>query len=56
MQNIVALLRFWWRIGIVPPRKYVNWRLQTAYGNYRPDWKTLLRDLYQYGKFLRRMR
>ena len=37
----------------VPPRDYLRWRLQTAYGKRRPPLGTLLRDVWQFGSWLR---
>ena len=59
-----ALLRFYFRLTPsdwyrkppfipVPPRTYINWRLRTAYGKYRPSWQEVLRDLWQFGDWLR---
>lgn len=35
-----------------PPRKYLSWRLQTAYGVGRPSWDVVLRDVWQFGAWL----
>jgi hypothetical protein len=37
----------------VPPPAYVEWRLKTAYGKHRPSWKIVIRDLWQFGNWLR---
>ena len=37
-----------------PPKQYVAWRLQTAYGQRRPEWRDLIRDVWQFGDWLRR--
>jgi hypothetical protein len=37
----------------VPPASYVAWRMRTAYGNQRPPWREVLRDLWQFGGWLR---
>jgi hypothetical protein len=37
----------------LPPAKYVQWRMQTAYGRQRPPWHEVLRDLWQFGEWLR---
>ncbi|HLH32391.1 MAG TPA: hypothetical protein VKY31_14395 [Terriglobia bacterium] len=60
-----ALLRFYFRLIPgdwyrktpflpVPPRSYVQWRLRTAYGANRPPFAEILRDLWQFGDWLRR--
>lgn len=36
----------------IPPRKYLGWRLQTAYGNSRPSWRVVFGDLWQFGGWL----
>jgi hypothetical protein len=36
-----------------PPAQYVRWRLRTAYGARRPPWSDVLRDLWQFGEWLR---
>lgn len=59
-----ALLRFYCRVTPsdwyrhapflpVPPSDYLRWRLQTAYGKRRPSIGTLLRDVWQFGSWLR---
>jgi len=37
----------------VPPASYVQWRLKTAYGKHRPPWRAVVRDLWQFGDWLR---
>jgi hypothetical protein len=37
----------------IPPAQYLRWRLRTAYGRQRPPWQRLLRDLWQFGDWLR---
>jgi hypothetical protein len=37
----------------MPPRDYLNWRLKTAYGKHRPPWPDVLRDVWQFGDWLR---
>lgn len=60
---VAALVRFYFRIlptgwyrrfpfVPVPPRKYIQWRLQTAYGQKRPSAGVLLADLWQFGGWL----
>jgi hypothetical protein len=59
-----ALLRFYFRLiprdwyrswPFLPlaPREYLQWRLRTAYGKHRPPIREILRDLWQYGDWLR---
>lgn len=59
-----ALLRFYIRLAPrdwyrrppflpIPPADYLNWRLKTAYGKHRPRWPELLRDVWQFGDWLR---
>jgi hypothetical protein len=36
-----------------PPPIYIQWRLRTAYGKNRPSWPNVLRDLWQFGDWLR---
>ena len=59
-----ALVRFycrliprdWWRRAPflpVPPGEYVRWRLRTAYGKNRPGWGHVVRDIWQFGDWLR---
>jgi hypothetical protein len=59
-----ALVRFYFRMMPrdwyrrppflpLPPRKYVQWRLRTAYGSHRPPWPEVLHDMWQYGDWLR---
>ena len=36
----------------IPPRKYVQWRLETAYGQQRPGLGIVLADLWQFGGWL----
>jgi len=59
-----ALLRYyfrliprdWYRCAPflpIPPANYVRWRLQTAYGEHRPRWTEIARDLWQFGDWLR---
>ena len=36
----------------VPPGKYLRWRFQTAYGQERPAWITVLKDVWQFGGWL----
>ena len=59
----LSLVRFYFRIIPadwykrfpflpVPPRKYLSWRFQTAYGNRRPQLMTLLRDIWRFGGWL----
>ena len=58
-----ALVSFYFRIVPVdwyrrfpflplPPRKYLAWRFQTAYGRHRPPWPSLLKDVWQFGSWL----
>lgn len=58
-----ALVRFYFRIVPagwyrrspfmpIPPRKYLEWRLQTAYGRARPGFGIVLADLWQFGGWL----
>ena len=60
---VAALVRFYFRILPagwygrfpflpIPPRKYVQWRLQTAYGQQRPGLCIVLADLWQFGGWL----
>jgi hypothetical protein len=60
----LALLRFYFRsipadwyskppFLPMPPRGYVQWRLRTAYGKQRPPWTEVLRDVWQFGDWLR---
>src|SRR5579871_4554234 len=42
-----------WPFLPVPPRQYLRWRLRTAYGNHRPPLRDVLRDVWQYGEWLR---
>src|SRR5262249_2715511 len=37
----------------VPPAEYIRWRLRTAYGKHRPPWRDVLRDVWQFGDWLR---
>jgi hypothetical protein len=37
----------------VPPAGYIRWRLRTAYGKHRPAWPDMLRDVWQFGDWLR---
>jgi len=37
----------------IPPPAYVRWRLRTAYGKHRPSYPDILRDLWQFGDWLR---
>jgi len=37
----------------IPPRTYIRWRLRTAYGKHRPSYADILRDLWQFGGWLR---
>ena len=37
----------------LPPRDYLRWRLNTAYGKNRPPLRTVLRDVWQFGDWLR---
>jgi len=59
-----ALLRFygravpgdWYRkfpFLPIPPRDYIQWRLHTAYGQRRPPLGTVVRDVWQFGDWLR---
>ena len=59
-----ALLRFykraipedWYRqfpFLPIPPRDYIRWRLHTAYGQSHPPLGTLIRDVWQFGDWLR---
>ena len=59
-----ALLRFYVRLTPrhwyrrppflpLPPGDYLNWRLKTAYGKNRPPWPGVLRDVWQFGDWLR---
>jgi len=61
---ILALIRYYFRLIPnrwyvqfpflpLPPRQYVRWRLRTAYGSNRPGWPHVLRDLWQFGDWLR---
>ena len=36
----------------VPPRKYLEWRFQTAYGSTWPAIGVVLGDLWQFGEWL----
>lgn len=58
-----ALVRFYFRIlpagwyrrfpfVPLPSRKYIRWRLQTAYGQQRPGLGVVLTDLWQFGRWL----
>jgi hypothetical protein len=59
-----ALVRFYFRLTPrdwyrrlpflpIPPRDYINWRLKTAYGKHRPGWPAVVRDVWQFGDWLR---
>ena len=59
-----ALLRFYARVMPkdwyrrppflpLPPADYFRWRLRTAYGEHRPPIGTVLRDVWQFGDWLR---
>ena len=59
-----ALLRFYARVMPkdwyrrppflpLPPADYFRWRLRTAYGEHRPPLGTVLRDVWQFGDWLR---
>ena len=37
----------------VPPAAYIRWRLRTAYGKHQPRWSHVLRDVWQFGEWLR---
>jgi hypothetical protein len=37
----------------IPPKSYIQWRMRTAYGKNRPPWPEVLRDLWQFGDWLR---
>src|SRR5688572_10497573 len=37
----------------LPPNDYLRWRLRTAYGQHRPPLGTVLRDVWQFGDWLR---
>jgi len=37
----------------VPPCDYIQWRLKTAYGKHRPPFRDVIRDVWQYGEWLR---
>ena len=64
LATAAALVRFYFRIVPagwyrhypfipVPPRKYLKWRLHTAYGGQRPGFGVVLADLWQFGGWLR---
>jgi hypothetical protein len=36
----------------LPPRPYLAWRLQTAYGQTRPGWRVIAHDVWQFGRWL----
>lgn len=59
-----ALIRFYFRLIPsdwyrrapflpVPPKSYVRWRMRTAYGKQPPPWRDVIRDLWQFGGWLR---
>jgi hypothetical protein len=59
-----ALFRYYWRLVPndwyrqrpflpLPPSKYLQWRLRTAYGSHRPAWPQVLRDVWQFGDSVR---
>jgi hypothetical protein len=59
-----ALLRFYFRLVPAdwyrrtpffpfPPDNYIKWRLRTAYGKDRPPWSRVMRDVWQFGDWLR---
>ena len=37
----------------LPPADYLRWRLHTAYGKQRPPLRTIVRDVWQFGDWLR---
>jgi hypothetical protein len=37
----------------LPPGDYLRWRFHTAYGKNRPPFTTVLRDVWQFGDWLR---
>jgi len=45
-----ALFRFYCRLI---PRDWYRKRLRTAYGKQRPPWTMVIRDLWQFGNWLR---
>jgi hypothetical protein len=60
-----ALFRFYLRLAPhdwyrrppflpIPPRKYIQWRLRTAYGKERPAWSQVFHDAWQFGDWLRK--
>jgi hypothetical protein len=60
----VALIRFYFRLIPrgwyrkapflpLPPPLYIKWRLRTAYGQWQPSRLSMLRDLWQFGDWLR---
>lgn len=64
LATAAALVRFYFRIVPagwhrrfpfvpVPPRKYVAWRFQTAYGRQRPGLGVVLADVWRFGGWLR---
>ena len=59
----VALVHFYFRVVPagwyrrfpflpVPPRKYLKWRFQTAYGRQKPGIRVVVADLWQFGGWL----
>ena len=49
----------WWKrtpFLPLPPREYLDWRLETAYGNTHPSKKQVLYDLYHFGYWLHEFR
>jgi len=59
-----ALVRFYFRLIPmdwyrkppfipIPPSSYIRWRLKTAYGKHQPPWPHVLRDVWQFGDWLR---
>jgi hypothetical protein len=63
LKVMVALARFYGRLLParwyrrfpflpVPPRPYLAWRFQTAYGLARPRCRTIAHDIWQFGEWL----
>ena len=48
--------RFPWGLLPIPPLKYIKWRLETAYGPWRPPLKTIIMDVYHFLLWRRQMR
>ena len=62
-----ALLRYYFRLTPrdwyrrapflpAPPSNYLQWRLRTAYGKHRPGWSSVVRDVWQFGDWLRQFK